>query len=421
MSDPAEFPQTLPLLKALGTSLGLGLLVGLEREWKRTEMAGIRTFGLVGLFGGLSGVLAGGLGGWMIAAGMLACTVMAVMGNLAALRQKDADPGLTTEFAMLAVFTIGALAGMQQLAPAVICAGTVMVLLHYKEPLHGMVRKVGAKDLREIARLVLIGLVILPLLPNQKMGYLGVLNPFKIWLMVVLIVGISLTAYLVGKFIGGGKSAVISGILGGLISSTAVTASVSRRSRAEGAAGTILAAIVATAGAVVFGRVMVEVILTAPNHLWQLLPPPAVMLVWTGVIAVALLWWAKRAGEQPGEEEAPSELKGAVMFGLLYMGVLYAVALAKQHFGDSGLYIVAAVSGLTDMDAITLSTSGLVASGDVDPRTGWRVVLLGGIANMIFKAGLAATLGKGAFRKWSLAAFGAAVAGGAVVVLLWPW
>lgn len=421
MNSPAEFPETLVVLKALGTSLGLGLLVGLEREWERNAIAGIRTFGLVGLFGGLSGVLAGALGGWLIAGGMLACTAMAVVGNLAALRQKEADIGLTTEFAMLAVFALGALAGMQQLTPAVIGAGTVMVLLHYKEPLHGIVRKVGAKDLREIARLVLIGLVILPLLPNQKMGYLGVLNPFKIWLMVVLIVGISLAAYLVGKFIGGAKSAVISGILGGLVSSTAATTSVARRSRAEGAAGLVLAAIVATAGAVVFARVMVEVVLTAPAHLWQLLPPLAVMLVWSGIVAAAMLWWAKRKGEHPGEEEAPSELKGAVMFGLLYMGVLYAVALAKQHFGDSGLYAVAAVSGLTDMDAITLSTSGLVASGNVDPRTGWRVILLGGVANLVFKGGLAAMLGSGAFRKWSLAYFGAAVAGGAAVFLLWPW
>jgi uncharacterized membrane protein (DUF4010 family) len=97
------------------------------------------------------------------------------------------------------------------------------------------------------------------------------------------------------------------------------------------------------------------------------------------------------------------------------------VALAKEHFGDSGLYIVAAISGLTDMDAITLSTSGLVASGDVDPRTGWQVILLGGVANLIFKAGLAVTLGTGTFRKWSVAAFGAAVAGGAAIFLLWPW
>jgi uncharacterized membrane protein (DUF4010 family) len=421
MSEP-HFPETLSLLQSLGTALGLGLLVGLEREWQKNPMAGIRTFGLVGLFGGLAGAMAMAFGGWVIAGGLVACTAMAIMANLTAMRQEgEPDIGLTTEFAMLAIFAVGALAGTGQLAPAVACAGTVMVLLHSKEPLHGIIRKVDAKELKEIARLVLIGLVILPLLPNEEMGYLGVLNPFKVWLMVVLIVGISLAAYLVGKFMGGAKSAAIAGILGGLVSSTAVTASVSRRSRAEGSAGTVLAAIVLTASCVVFARVMVEVVLTAPAHKGALLPPLALMMVWTGVIAAATLWLAKRSGEKPGKEEAPSELKGAVMFGLLYVGVLYAVALGKEHFGDTGLYAVAAISGLTDVDAITLSTSGLVAAGEVDPRTGWRVILVGGMANTVFKAGMAAVLGTGRFLKWTAAGFGAAVAGGVAILLLWPW
>jgi uncharacterized membrane protein (DUF4010 family) len=420
MSDP-HFPETLILLQSLGTALGLGMLVGLEREWQKNPMAGIRTFGLVGLLGGLSGVMAMAFGGWIIAAGLVACTAMAIMANLAVLRQeKTPDIGLTTEFAILAIFAIGALAGTGQLAPAVACAGIVMVLLHYKDPLHGAVRKVDAKELKEIARLVLIGLVILPLLPNEKMGPLGVLNPFKIWLMVVLIVGMSLIAYLVGKFIGGAKSAAISGILGGLVSSTAITASVSRRSRSEGAAGTVLAAIVLTASCIVFARVMVEVVLTAPAHKAVLLPPLAVMLAWTAIVAAVVLWLAKRSGEKPGDEEAPSELKGAVMFGLLYVGVLYAVALGKEHFGDSGLYLVAAISGLTDVDAITLSTSGLVASGEVEPKTGWRVILVGGLANTMFKAGMAAVLGSGRFVKWTSAGFGAAAAGGVAILLLWP-
>jgi uncharacterized membrane protein (DUF4010 family) len=421
MNEP-HFAETLILLQSLGTALGLGLLVGLEREWQKNPMAGIRTFGLVGLFGGLAGAMAMAFGGWVIVGGLVACTAMAIMANLTVMRQEgEPDIGLTTEFAMLAIFAVGALAGTGQLAPAVACAGTVMVLLHSKEPLHGIIRKVDAKELKEIARLVLIGLVILPLLPNEEMGYLGVLNPFKVWLMVVLIVGISLAAYLVGKFMGGAKSAAIAGVLGGLVSSTAVTASVSRRSRGEGSAGTVLAAIVLTASCVVFARVMVEVVLTAPAHKGALLPPLALMMVWTGVIAAATLWLAKRSGEKPGEEEAPSELKGAVMFGLMYVGVLYAVALGKEHFGDAGLYAVAAISGLTDVDAITLSTSGLVAAGEVDPRTGWRVILVGGMANTVFKAGMAAVLGKGQFLRWTAAGFAAAVAGGGVILLLWPW
>lgn len=419
--NEAHYPQTLILLQSLGTALGLGLLVGLEREWKKNPMAGLRTFGLVGLFGGLAGAMSVAFGGWIIAGGLIACTAMAIMANLAAMRQEEPDIGLTTEFAMLAIFAIGCLAGTGQLAPAVACAGTVMVLLHYKDPLHGAVRKVDAKELKEIARLVLIGLVILPLLPNEKMGPLEVLNPFKVWLMVVLIVGMSLIAYLVGKFIGGAKSAAISGILGGMVSSTAVTASVSRRSRAEGSAGTVLAAIILTASCVVFARVMVEVMLTAPAHMGAMLPPLGLMLAWTAIVAGVVLWLAKRAGEKPGEEEAPSELKGAVMFGLLYVGVLYAVALGKEHFGDSGLYVVAAISGLTDVDAITLSTSGLVASGEVEPRTGWRVILIGGLANTVFKAGMAAVLGTGRFVKWTSAGFGAAAAGGVAILLLWPW
>jgi uncharacterized membrane protein (DUF4010 family) len=421
MSDAAGFAETLRVLQALGTALGLGLLVGLQREWARNQLAGIRTFGLTGLFGGLSALLARDFGGWMIAAGLAACAAMVILGNIMAMQKSKPDPGLTTEIALLLVFTIGAVSGLGHMPVAVICAGTVMVLLQYKDPLHGMIRKVGEKDLKEIARLVLAGLVILPLLPNEEMGPLGILNPFKIWLMVVLIVGISLIAYLVGKFIGGAKSAVIAGILGGLVSSTAATASVSRRSRAEGSAGIVLAAIVVTASAVVFGRVIVEVVLTAPGQKWAVLPPLAAMMVWSGVVAGVTLWMAKRSGQEPGDEEPPSELKGAVMFGLLYVGVLYGVALAKEHFGSSGLYVVAAISGLTDMDAITLSTSGLVASGEVDTKTGWRVILLGGIANLVFKAGLAAVLGSGQFLKWTLAGFGAVVAGGVVVLVLWPW
>ena len=108
------------------------------------------------------------------------------------------------------------------------------------------------------------------------------------------------------------------------------------------------------------------------------------------------------------------------MFGLLYVAVLYGVALAKEHFGNTGLYTVAAISGLTDMDAITLSTSRLVNTGNVDPGTGWRVILLGGLANLVFKAGLALSLGAQGFRRPVLAGFTASLAGGVAILLLWP-
>jgi uncharacterized membrane protein (DUF4010 family) len=421
MVDPATIPSTPELLKSLGTALGLGLLVGLQREWTRDRIAGIRTFALVTLLGALSGLLSLAFGsGWVIAAALLGCVALLIVGNLAAMRHGKPDAGLTTEIAVLVMFVSGAATMTGFLIEAVICAGTVMVLLQSKAPLHGMVRKIGADDLREIARLVLAGLVILPLLPNREMGYLGVLNPFKIWLMVVLIIGMSLAAYLIGKFLGGAKGAALAGILGGLISSTATTASVARRSRAAGTGGIMLAAIIMTASAVVFVRVVAEVVVAAPKQYGALLPPLLAMMAWTAVVAVVIHRLASKSGAPPKEEEAPSELKGAIMFGLLYVAVLYGVALAKEHFGNAGLYVVAAISGLTDMDAITLSTSGLVNSGHVDPGTGWRVILLGGLANLVFKAGLAVSLGAKGFRKPMLAGFATALAGGIAILMLWP-
>ncbi len=421
MTDLSSLPETPMLLKSLGTALALGLLVGLQREWTRDRIAGIRTFALVSLFGGLAGVLSQAFGGWVIAAALVACAALVVQGNMAVLRSEDPDVGLTTEIALLVMFAVGAATVLGRHLEAVVCAGTVMVLLQMKEPLHGIVRRIGEADLKEIARLVLAGLVILPLLPNREMGYLGVLNPFKVWLMVVLIVGVSLAAYLIGKFLGGARGAALAGVLGGLVSSTATTVSVSRRSRAAGTAGLSLAAITLTASAVVFLRVIAEVMMVAPGHWRSLLPPLLAMMAWTVAVAVVAHRMAAREGHAQGEESTPSELKGAVMFGLLYVVVLYGVALAKEHFGNAGLYVVAVISGLTDMDAITLSTSRLVASGHVDAGTGWRVILSGGLANLVFKAGLVLVLGSGGFRRPTLIGFAAALFGGTVILVVWPW
>ena len=210
VTDPTE------LLQSLATALGLGLLVGLQREWEQNPVAGIRTFALASLFGALCGVMGFAYSGWVIASAFLAFTSMVILGNLSRVREKGPDSGLTTEMALLVMFAVGVITVHGYRMIAVVTAGTVMVLLQSKKRLHGMVRLIGEDDLREISRLVLAGLVILPALPNREMGYLGVLNPFAIWLMVVLIVGISLAAYLAQKFLGGNKGAALAGLVGGL-------------------------------------------------------------------------------------------------------------------------------------------------------------------------------------------------------------
>lgn len=423
MPVPVELslPETPDLLKSLGVALGLGLLVGLQREWAGKVFAGIRTFGLTALLGALSGLAGIAFGVWAIAAGFLGLAALIVLANFLKSRgDPDPDLGLTTEVAMLVVYLVGVIAMIGYRLESVVVAGSVMVLLHSKAPMHAMVNRIEPKELREISRLVLIGLVILPLLPNRDMGYLGVLNPFSIWLLVTLILGVSLGAYMIGKYIGGKKGALLAGLLGGLISSTATTASLARRSKDSEKSGRILAAVVVIASTVVFVRVGFEVAFAAPEHRWEMLPPLLAMLAWGAIVAGVLYRLTTRTGTDFTEDSPPSELRGAIVFGLLYAIILVAVAAARKNFGDSGLYLAALLSGLTDMDAITLSTAKLVKSGHLETDLAWRMILVGGLANVVFKGAMAAVLGVRSFIRPLLIGFGAMLIGGLAILFLWP-
>jgi uncharacterized membrane protein (DUF4010 family) len=413
-------PAAAEVLQSLATALALGLLVGLQREWVRSQVAGIRTFALLTLFGALAGLIGLAFGGWVIAAGFLAFAAMVILGNLGERKQQDPDIGLTTEMAMLVMFAVGIIIMLGHRLEAMVVAGVVMVLLHSKKRLHAMVYRIGEDDLREIARLVLVGLVILPVLPNRAMGYLNVLNPFAIGLMIVLVVGISLTGYLAGKFLGCDRGALLAGLLGGLVSSTATTASVARRSQGRGAGSLELAAVCVIASAFVFLRVLAEIRVAAPAHWTALLPPLLAMTVWFVLVAALTYLRARRHGGVGVEEAPPSELKGAVVFGLLYALVLVGLAAARQHLGPVGLYVTAALSGLTDMDAITLSTAQLVSTSHLEAATAWRLILVGGLANLLFKMGLIAMLGAPALRRAALPALAAAMAGGGAILAFWP-
>ena len=415
------FYQANGLLVSLAIAFGLGLLVGLQREWVHERVAGIRTFALVGLFGGLSAVAGKSFGGWVIAAAMIGCVALLFLAHLPRLADdKENRRGLTTEFALLVTYLIGVAAVLGYRVEATVCAGTMLVLLQEKTRLHGWVGRFGEGELRAISRLVLLGLVILPLLPNREMGYLNVINPFRIWLMVVLMIGISLASYLVAKFIGGHRGAVISGILGGMISSTATTAGIARRSKTSPEISRACALIVMIASAIVFMRVIVEIAVVAGAAGRQMLVPFALLLGWALVVSWILGRFVRISAEGDAGQEVPSEFKAAVIFVFLYVGVLLGVAYARQHLGDAGLYAVAAISGLTDMDAITLSTSELVVKGHMAADQGWRVILLGGMANMFFKVGMVAVLGHRSMLWPVLAAFGATGVGAAALWIWWP-
>jgi uncharacterized membrane protein (DUF4010 family) len=402
----------------LAIVLGLGLLVGLQRQRTDARLAGFRTIPLVTLFGALCGLLGQTFGGWIVAAGLAAQALIILGGDLPLLRAGEERPGVTSEVTMLVMFSLGAYAMIGPIAVAIVSCGAVAVLLHLKPQMHSLAQKIGDRDFTAMMQFALISLVILPVLPHRVYGPFDVLNPFKIWLMVVLIVGISLGGYVAYKVLGARAGLWASGVLGGLISSTATTVSVSRRSKESPGKPEVAAFIVLMASAIVFLRVGLLIAATAPQFLRGAAMPLAVLF---GVLA--LLGWLNLRGPANGapammEQSNPTELKSALLFGLLYAVVLLAVAAANQHFGRQGLYAAAAVSGLTDMDAITLSVAHLVSSGGIEAGTGWRVLLCAALANLAFKTAIVASLGERALLRRVGTGFAIA---GAVSAALMYW
>ncbi len=422
-----DLPPTTTVFVDLALALGLGLLVGLQREWADTRVAGIRTFPLIALFGTLTGLLALAFGGWPVVAGFLALGAVVVMGDLSLLRiaevrGEEPDPGLTTEVAALVMFAVGALLPLGYRGPGIVLGGTVAVLLHWKRPLHDLVERIGTDDVQAMMRFVLLALVILPVLPNRSFGPYEVLNPFEIWLMVVLIVGISLGAYVASRLLGRRGGTLAAGVLGGFISSTATTVSYARRST-EGEGWVPSAAVVIMiASTAVFVRVLGEVSVVAPGILGAVAPPLGVVMAYMlALSAGAFLIERRRMGSGIEEERSPpSELGAAIAFGVLYALVLLGVAVAKEHLGEGGLYLVAGLSGLTDMDAITLSTAQLARAGELAESTTWRLILVGALANVVFKGAVVAVLGARGLTRRIAVLFGLTLVGGAAVLLLWP-
>ncbi len=408
------------IFQQLMVSLGLGLLLGLERERSGRSIAGIRTFPIISLFGTVCAQVGEVFGGWVVAAGLLALTAVIVPANFIQRRSGNVDPGTTTEIAALLLYVVGASIAIGYFAAALVVAGVLAVLLHSKKPLHNFARAVGERDMRAIMLFVLLSLVILPVLPNRDFGPYSVWNPFKLWLMVVLIVGISLGGYIAYKLFGAGAGALLGGVIGGMVSSTATTVSYARRTGSEETLASLGAFVIMTASCVSVVRVLVEVAAVAPLHFGEIAWPLVTMLAACVAIALVLYFPSRKQATKMPEQKNPAELKPALIFGMLYAVVLLAVAVAKQHFGSAGLYVVAIISGLTDLDAITLSTAQLANSKKVEPLVAWHVILIAVLSNLVFKFGIVAALGPARLTKRVGMAFGAALIAGLGILLLWP-
>jgi len=303
---------------------------------------------------------------------------------------------------------------------AVVLGAAVAVLLQAKQRLSGMVGRLGERDVEAIMRFALLSLVILPILPDKTYGPYDVVNLRETWLMVVLIVGLGLGGYIAYKFLGANAGVLLGGLLGGAISSTATTATYSRKTKTDQGMEGLAATVIIIANTVVWIRVLIEIGLVAPSFLPHAAGPIGLMLGITILISGAF-WWRQRSERTDMPKQGnPTELKPALVFAAMYAVVLLAVAWAQNALGSQGLYLVAVVAGLTDVDAITLSTSRLVRGGVVATHEGWVVILLASLSNMTFKLGAVAILGNRALLGRIAAAFGVVIGVGIVVLLTWP-
>ncbi len=350
-------------------ALGIGLLIGLEREYgqrrvngrvKHIEAAGIRTFALVALSGNLLTWLPENLMPWGISLGLAFTGLVALLSYRSTSRGDSADKGITSEVVLVLTFILGALTGMGYALPATTMAVVVFCLLRFKKVLHHFSHSLSKMDLKQATQFLIISVVVLPILPNEAFGPYEALNPQRIWLMVVLISGIGFAAYAAIKVLGQRVGLGITGILGGLASSTAVTLTMSRLSKDSPALTATCQLSIIAACATMFPRVAVIALLFSPEVSMLLLIPVAI--VTTCAFGTAAWLWRRSASEQSDSgkyqpEMNPLSWRMALSFGAFYALILFLTHMAQAEFGEGGIMSVAGLSGLTDVDAITLSVS----------------------------------------------------------------
>ncbi|BAO54511.1 MgtC/SapB family protein [Nonlabens marinus] len=410
-------------LYTLGIALGLGFLVGFQRQRDEKKMAGVRTYSLITILGTVLALIERESGNvWVLPVVGIGLTALMVSSTFIKSKSGDRDPGLSTEVAALLMYAIGAYLVVGNQWIGVIVGGGVAFLLYLKSRLHSWIIDLEDKDVRAIMTFSAISLIILPVLPDQTYGPYDVLNPHDIWLIVVLIVGISVVGYFLYKVIGKNAGVISNGILGGLISSTATTVSYSRMAKQSNKVGSLAAFVILTASAVSFGRIIVEIGIVAPEQLGSIVLPIAVVAMVMVILSVVVFILIKRnkSDEEIPEPKNPAQFKSALTFGLLYGLILLAVAFAKTELGNDALYVVSVVSGLTDVDAITLSLSQLMKKGSLETSLGWQLIILAGLSNMLFKGIMAVTIGGKTLARWIVITFGITIVAGLLIIWLWP-
>jgi uncharacterized membrane protein (DUF4010 family) len=411
-------PELAAPVEAFATALGIGLLIGMERERRPDAAAGLRTFSLVSMLGCLFAMLSERTSEpWLLAVGLIVLAASMVASNFSS-QQEEQFRGFTSEAAIIVTYGLGAAVWLGYATLAVMLAIATTVLLYFKAELKQLSERMTPKDINSMLQFAVLSLVILPILPNEDFGPYGAINPRQIWWMVVLISGLALAGYLALRIVGARHGAALLGIFGGLASSTATTMMFSRHAAEHGHLVRMSSIVILIANVMVMFRLGLIASFLSPS----LLLPIAIVFACGIVpgIVMALYGWKilSAAGELPMPEvKNPTELKTAVSFGLLYAVVLLAAAWLQDIAGSSGLYIVALVSGLTDADASVLSTLRIFNLDKLLAADAVVAVTLALVANLIFKIGLVISIGGKALARHALPGL-IAIGGGMGIGLL---
>jgi len=394
------------------TSLSIGLLIGLERERNPSAKAGLRTFALVALFGTLCALLAEKAQlPWLLLVGLASVAGMIIAAYHNAPHQED-DPGTTTVIALILCYGLGVMVWFGLGKLSIMLAIGITALLYFKPELRGISQKLTRQDLVAVLQFSVLTFIVLPILPDENFGPYNAFNPYQAWLMVVLISGISLAGYAAMHWIGTRHGAPLLGFFGGLVSSTATTLIYAKNGKAHPAMLQLAAAIIVIATTVVLVRLLVVSAIVS----YATLPALAVVLVsgLLGGLAVILTGWRKMKNGNDlvvPETSNPAELHAAIGFGLLYVAVLFGAAWMSDIAGNQGLYAVALVSGLTDVDAITLSSLRLHNLGQLGEEQTILAITLAFFSNLAFKFGMVIFIGGWQLAKRVSIGFGAIAAG----------
>lgn len=389
----------LDLAARFGTALGLGLLLGFERQRKQKpneeEFAGARTFALMSLLGATSAHLQLTLQlQWALPVAFLAVAGLTLASFMIA--SQKGEIGATTEVSALLTFTIGALCASGEEGLATALAVCALLLLSMKAWSIETAQHIESADIEAVLKFSIITVIVLPLLPNQTYGPepMNVLNPYKVWLMVVLISGLNFASYVLVKVVGQEHGIPLTGILGGLVSSTAVTLGFSQRSRQEPQMSSSFALGILMAWTVMFFRVLIAVAVINADLARRLSVGVGILAV-VSLLSCAFLFTRRGAGEKGSVKSGsnPFELGEAVKFGLLF-GLVTVIAKAAQvYFGSAGLYLAGAIAGLTDVDAIALSMANLADTNADMTGVAARTILIAVMANTVTKTGMAVSVG----------------------------